>query len=73
VLILRQVIVKVCDYNIELDILFIDFKQAIYSIRHKVIKLLQLKGIPSKLIRLISMTLELSSKSSSREQHGTTF
>ena len=32
ILILRQVIVKVCEYNIQIDILFIDFKQTIYSI-----------------------------------------
>jgi len=32
ILILRHVIVKVCEYNIQIDILFIDFKQAIYSI-----------------------------------------
>ena len=32
ILILRQVIVKVYEYNIQIDTLFINFKQAIYSI-----------------------------------------
>lgn len=31
ILILRQVILKVYEYNTQIDILFIDFKQAIYS------------------------------------------
>jgi len=32
ILILRHVIVNICEYNIQIDTLFIDFKQAIYSI-----------------------------------------
>jgi len=32
ILIFRHVIVNVCEYNIQIDTLFIDFKQAIYSI-----------------------------------------
>jgi len=41
------------------EVLFLDFKQAFASIyRHKMVKMWQLQGIPSKLIRLIRMTLE---------------
>lgn len=40
-------------------VLFLDFKQAFTSIyRHKMVKIWHLQGIPSKLIRLIRMTLE---------------
>jgi len=45
---LRQIIEKA--YKIQMDILFIDFKQAFDTIyRNKMIKILQ--GIPSKLVR----------------------
>lgn len=58
------------EYNIQLDILFIDFKQAFDSIyRYKMIKILLLQVMPSKLIRLNRMILwRLSSTSSYREQ-----
>jgi len=46
----RQIIEKA--YKIQMDILFIDFKQAFDTIyRNKMIKILQLQGIPSKFIR----------------------
>jgi len=49
---LRHITKKVYEYHIQIDALFIDFRQAYYSIyRHKMIKILQLKKIPSKLIR----------------------
>lgn len=52
---LRQIIEKA--YKIQMDILFIDFKQAFDTIyRNKMIKILQ--GIPSKLVRWISVTLQ---------------
>jgi len=47
---LRQIIEKA--YKIQMDILFIDFKQAFdTTYRNKMIKILQLQGIPSKLIK----------------------
>jgi len=54
---LRQIIEKA--YKIQMDILFVDFKQAFDTIyRNKMINILQLQGISSKLIRRISTTLE---------------
>ena len=48
---LRQIIEKAYEYKIQMDILCIDFKQALDTIyRNKMIKILQLQGIPSKLI-----------------------
>jgi len=49
---LRQIIEKAYECMIQMDILFKDFKQAFDTIyRNKMIKILQLQGIPSKLIR----------------------
>jgi hypothetical protein len=61
--IFRQILELANEYNIQIDILFIDLKQVfdiIYS--HGMIKILQLQGIPSKLIRLIRMTQTLKQK-----------
>jgi len=66
---LRQVADKAYGYNIQIDILFVDFKQAFDSInRHRMIIILQLQGILSKLIQLIRMTLEDSQANVVREQ-----
>ena len=67
---LRNITEVAYEYNIQLDILFIDFKQAFDSIyRYKMIKILLLQVMPSKLIRLNRMILwRLSSTSSYREQ-----
>ena len=66
---MRQVADKAYGYNIQIDILFVDFKQAFDSInRHRMIIILQLQGILSKLIQLIRMTLEDSQANVVREQ-----
>jgi hypothetical protein len=50
---LRHITEKVYEYHTQRDTLFIDFRHIYYSIyRHKMIKILQLKKIPSKLIRM---------------------
>jgi hypothetical protein len=57
--IFKQITEKAYEYNTQTDILSIDFKHAFDSIyRHKMIKILQLQGISSKLIRLIRITHE---------------
>jgi len=56
--VLRNITEVAYEYNIQLDILFIDFKQAFDSIyRYKMIKILLLQVMPSKLIRLNRMIL----------------
>jgi hypothetical protein len=65
---LRHITEKVHEYHTQIDTLFIDFRHVHYSIyRHKMIKILQLKKIPSKLIR---MTLE---DSQAKEQYDRKF
>jgi len=60
---LRQILEEANEYNIQIDILFIDLKQAFDSIyRHGMIKILQLQVIPTKLMRLIQMTQSLKQK-----------
>ena len=56
---MRQIAEKAYGYNIQIDILFVDFKQAFDSINiRRMIIILHLQGILSKLTRLIRMTLE---------------
>lgn len=67
---MRQIITKKAyEYNTQTVILSMDFKHTFDSIYiHKMIQILQPQGISSKLIRLIWMTLQDSSKSSYREE-----
>jgi hypothetical protein len=56
---MRQILEKCYEYNIEMRVLFIDFKQAFDSVdRQKTIQILQELRIPNKLVRLIKMTLQ---------------
>ena len=54
----KQIVEKCCENNIELHIVFIDFKQAFDSLERNVL-LRDMKeiGIPNKLIRLTRMTM----------------
>jgi hypothetical protein len=46
---MRQIMEKCCEYNIDLHILFIDFRQAFGSIyRNQLFKALECYGIPEK-------------------------
>lgn len=57
--IITQTIEKCYEHNIELHMIFIDFKQAFDSIvRFKLIKEMENLKIPSKLIKLTKMTME---------------
>ena len=59
ILIMRQILEKCYEYNIEMHVLFIDFKQAFDSLdRQKTIQILLERRIPNKLVRLIKMTLQ---------------
>lgn len=56
--VIRQMMEKCYEHNIELHILFVDFKQAFDSInRIKLLEAMEEMEIPHKLIRLIKMTL----------------
>jgi len=47
------------EYNTEMHVLLIDFKQAFDSVdRQETIQILQELRIPSKLVRLVKMTLQ---------------
>ena len=57
IFIMRQILEKCYEYNIEMHVLFIDFKQAFDSTdRQKTMQILQELRIPNKLVRLIKMT-----------------
>jgi hypothetical protein len=57
--IVRQIIEKCHEFNIELHSVFIDYIQAFNSVyRDKIIKCLNNYEIPSKLIKLIAKTLQ---------------
>jgi len=56
--IMRQILEKCYKYDIEMHVLFIDFKQAFDSVdRQKIIQILQELRVPNKLVRLIKMTI----------------
>jgi len=59
IFIMRQILEKCYEYNIEMHVLFIDFKQAFDSVdTQKIIQILQELRIPNKLVRLIKMAIE---------------
>ena len=56
---IRQIIEKCCEYNVDIHNIFIDYMHAFYSIkRNKILDPLTQNKIPSKLIRIIKITLE---------------
>jgi hypothetical protein len=56
---LRQIMGKYYEYKIELNKLFIGFRQAFVEVhRSKMIEILKLMKIPNKLIRLVKMTVK---------------
>lgn len=56
--ILKQIMEKANEYKMELEVLFIDFKQAFDSIRRsKLMRIMEEMGVTAKLRRLIMMTL----------------
>jgi hypothetical protein len=58
IFIMRQILEKCYEYNKEMHVLFIDFKQAFDSVdRQKIIQILQELRVPNKLVRLIKMTI----------------
>ena len=59
IFIMRQILEKCYEYNIEMPVLFIDFKQSFDSVdRQKIIQILQELRIPNKFVRLIKMTIQ---------------
>ena len=55
----REILEKAYECNLEIDTLFVYFKQAICSIcRHTILEILQLRRIAIELKRLTNMTLE---------------
>jgi len=57
IFIVRQILEKCCEYNIELHNIFVDYSQAFDSIhRNKIIECLNKYEIPQKLIKLIGLT-----------------
>ena len=57
--IVRQIIEKCHEFSIELHNVFIDYTQAFDTVfRDKIIKCLNNKGVPSKLMKLIAKTLQ---------------
>lgn len=69
---LKQIIEKTSEYNINVEILFVDFKQAFDSIkRSRLMEALRELNIPCKLRRLIAMTLE-NTTANVQTEHGKT-
>jgi sorting nexin-29 len=59
IFITRQILENYYEYNTEIHVLFIDFKQAFDSVdRQKTIQILQELRIPNKLVQLIKMTIQ---------------
>jgi len=59
IFITRQILEECYEYNIEMHVLFIDFKQSSDSAdRQKTIQILQELRIPNKLVQLIKITLQ---------------
>ena len=58
IFILRQVMEKCFEFNTDLHILFVDYKQAFDSVnRVELLNIMEGYGIPKKLIRLVDMTM----------------
>jgi sorting nexin-29 len=58
IFVMRQTMEKCYEYNTDLHMLFIDFKQAVDSIdRNQLFMALESYGIPEKITRLLKMTL----------------
>lgn len=58
IFVMRQIMEKCHEYDIQLHILFVDFKQAFDSIdRYELFNALLELGIPSKIVRLVKITL----------------
>jgi hypothetical protein len=56
---MRQIFEKCHEYNIELYILYFDFKQAFDTVNRQImLQRLQETGIPNKLIKLIKITMQ---------------
>jgi endonuclease/exonuclease/phosphatase family metal-dependent hydrolase len=69
---LRQIMEKSHEYKIELNELFIDFRQAFDTVqRNGMIETLKLMEIPNKLVRLIKMTME-NTRATVETEHGRT-
>ena len=69
---LRHILEKGYEFNIELHILFIDFKQAFDKVnRQAMYKALKFCQVPNKLIKMVQITLQGSSVRE-RTFHGTT-
>ena len=65
---IRQIIEKCYEYNVDINNILIDFMHAFDSIkRNKILHSLTQNKIPPKLIRLIKLTLENNSKSKSKQ------
>ncbi|XP_055385015.1 uncharacterized protein LOC129614453 [Condylostylus longicornis] len=61
IFLMKQIMEKSYEYNVDLHIIFIDFKQAFDSIdRTKISTALAFLGVPKKLINLINMTMKFS-------------
>jgi len=59
IFIMRQILEKCYEYNTEMHVLFIDFKQAFDSVdTQKIIQILQELRISNKLVRLSKMTIQ---------------
>ena len=59
IFIMRQILEKCYEYNIEMYVLFIEFKQAFDSVgKQKIIQILQELRVPNRLVRLINMTIQ---------------
>jgi hypothetical protein len=56
---MRQILEKCDEYDVEMHVLFIDFKQALDSVdRHRTIQILKELRIPNNLVRLIKMAIQ---------------
>jgi hypothetical protein len=58
-----MILEKVCEHNVDIHQMYIDYQQAYYSInRAELVELMKEVGIPMKLVRLVKMTLANTNK-----------